>query len=166
MYLTLVSLFLMGRSRKSQEKGINNHLTTVSRQSEKDICMLWHSKSAMSKHHWYFFSLSYISMHSLLKRKIWKKNKIKKNQNILYMIASVSSRRCGSYKMYLGGDSLHQSVMIVCELNWFSHISNRHNMLTLMQSCNVFHTQHAIFFATFDTCTGIMWFGHHKECMC
>ena len=31
-----------------------------------------------------------------------------------------------------------------------------------MQSCDIFHTQHAIFFATFDTCTGTMWFGHHK----
>ena len=30
-------------------------------------------------------------------------------------------------------------------------------MLTFMQSCNVFHTQHAIFFATFDTCTGTLW---------
>ena len=32
------------------------------------------------------------------------------------MIASVFSRRCGSNKMYLEGDSLHQVVMIVCEL--------------------------------------------------
>ena len=51
-----------------------------------------------------------------LKEKCAKKNKSKKNQNALYMIASVSSRRCGSYKMYLKGDSLHQTVMIVCEL--------------------------------------------------
>ena len=27
-------------------------------------------------------------------------------------------------------------------------------MLTLMQSCDIFHTQHAIFFATLDTCAG------------
>ena len=33
-----------------------------------------------------------------------------------------------SYRMYLEGDSPHQTVMIVCELKWFSHISNRHNM--------------------------------------
>ena len=32
------------------------------------------------------------------------------------MIVSVSSRRYGSYKMYLKGDSPHQAVMIVCEL--------------------------------------------------
>ena len=55
-------------------------------------------------------------MHVLLKRKICKENKSKKNQNALNMIASVSSKRCGSYKMYLKGDSPHQAVMIVCEL--------------------------------------------------
>ena len=56
----------------------------------------------------------------MLKRKkkyAKKKNKSKKNQNALYMIASMSSRRSGSYKMYLEGDSPHQAVMIVCELN-------------------------------------------------
>ena len=73
------------------------------------------------------------------------------------MIASVFSRRSGSYGIYLEDDSPHQAVMIVCELKWFSH-----NMYTLMQSCDVFHTQHATFFATFDTCAGTMWFGHHK----
>ena len=85
---------------------------------------------------------------------------------MLYMIASVYSRRCESYRMYLEGDSPHQIVMIVCELKWFSHISNCHNMYTFMQSCDVFHTQHAIFFATLDTCAGTMWFGHHKVYMC
>ena len=55
-------------------------------------------------------------MHGLLKRKYAKKNKNKKNQNALYMIASVSSKRCGSYRIYLEGDSLRQTVMIVCEL--------------------------------------------------
>ena len=58
--------------------------------------------------------------------------------------------------MYLEGDSPHQAVMIVCELKCFSHISNRHNMYTLMQSCNIFHTQHAIFFAILDTFVGTM----------
>ena len=72
------------------------------------------------------------------------------------MIASMYSRRCGSYKMYLEGDSLHQAVMIVCESKRLSHISNLRNMYTFMQSCDVFHTQHAIFFATFDTCAGTM----------
>ena len=72
------------------------------------------------------------------------------------MIASVYSRRCGNYRMYLEGNSLHQAVMIVCELKRLSHISNRHNMYTLMQSCDVFHTQHAKFFTTLDTCAGTM----------
>ena len=94
-----------------------------------------------------------------------RKMKSKKNQNALYMTASMSSRRCGSYKMYLESDSPHQTVMIGCELKWFTHISNRYNMLTFMQSCDIFHTQHAIFFVTFDTCAGTMWF-HHKEYLC
>ena len=58
--------------------------------------------------------------------------------------------------MYLEGDSSYQVVMIVCGLKRFSHISNRHNMYTLMQSCNVFHTQYAIFFAILDTCADTM----------
>ena len=43
------------------------------------------------------------------------KNK-EEDQNALYMIASMYSRRCGSYRMYLKGDSPYQTVMIVCEL--------------------------------------------------
>ena len=138
--------------------------------------MLWHSKSAVSMT---FVCLGIaklecqislgISFLSLicpcmicLKEKYAKKIKSKKIKYTLNMIASVYSRRCGSYKMYLKGDSPHQAVMIVCELKWFSHISNRHNMYTHMQSCNVFHTQHAIFFAILHTCAGTMWFGHHK----
>ena len=50
-----------------------------------------------------------------LKEKNAKKKK-KKNQNALYMIASVYSRRYGSYRMYLKGDSPHQAVMIVSAL--------------------------------------------------
>ena len=82
------------------------------------------------------------------------------------MIASMYSKRCESNRMYLEGDSPHQIVMIVCELKRFSHISNRHNMQTLMQSCDVFHIQHAIFFTTFYTCASTMRFGYHKEYMC
>ena len=40
--------------------------------------------------------------------------KSKKIKKALNMIASVYSRRCGSYKMYLEGDSPHQTIMIVC----------------------------------------------------
>ena len=81
---------------------------------------------------------------------------------LLNMIASVYSRRCESYRMYLEDDSLHQAVMIVCKLKWFSHVSNCHNMYTFMQSCDAFHTQHAKFFTTLDTSAGTMWFSHHK----
>ena len=88
--------------------------------------------------------------------------KSKKIKNGLNMIVSVYSRRCGNYRMYLKCDSPNQTVMIVCELNWFSHISNCHNMYILMQSCDIFHTQHVIFFATLDTCASIIWFDHHK----
>ena len=42
--------------------------------------------------------------------------KSKNIKNALNMIASVYSRRCESYKMYLEGDSPHQTIMIVCEL--------------------------------------------------
>ena len=94
--------------------------------------MLQHSKSAMSMTYvcfgiakvgcqmlniiGYFFSLSYMPMHGLLKRKICKNKINQKDQNALYMIASVYSRRCRSYKMYLESNSLYQIVMIVCEL--------------------------------------------------
>ena len=137
--------------------------------------MLRHSKSAMSMTFIcfsiakvqcqklniieYFFSIFYMPMHDLLKKKICKENKSKKNQNALNMIASVYSMRYRSYRMYLEGDSPHQIVMIVCELKWFSHVSN---FLTCTHLCNLaifFHTQHALFFATFDTYASTMWFG-------
>ena len=77
----------------------------------------------------------------MLKRKICKeKSKAKRLKMLLNMIASVYSRGRGSYRMYLKGDSLHQAVMIVCGLKQLSHISNRHNMYTYIQSCDVFHT--------------------------
>ena len=96
-------------------------------------------------------------MHDMFKRKICKeKSKAKRSKMHLNMIASMYSRRCRSYRMYLEGDSPHQAVMIVCELKRFSHISNRHNMYTLMQSCDVFHTQRSIFFAILDTCADSM----------
>ena len=70
-----------------------------------------------------------------------RKIKSKKIKNALKMIASMYSRRCGNYRMYLEGDSPHQAVMIMCELKRFSHTSNRHSMYTLMQSYDDFHTQ-------------------------
>ena len=87
----------------------------------------------------YFFSLSNKPMHDMFKRKICKKKiKSKKIKNALKMIASVYSRSCGSYRMYLKGDSPHQAVMIVCELRDFliSQI-----VITRIHLCNL-----AIFF--------------------
>ena len=85
--------------------------------------MLWHSESAVSMTFvcfgiaklecqmltiiGYLFSISNMLMHDLLKKKICKENKSKKNQNTFNMIASMSSRRCGSYKKYLKGGSPH-----------------------------------------------------------
>ena len=141
-----------------------------------DICMFRHSKSVMSMTFMCLgtaklecqisLGISFLSLISpcmiCLKEKYAKKNKKQKINDC----KSVYSRRYGSYRMYLEGDSPHQAVMIVCELKWFSHVLNRHNMYTLMQSYDVFHTQHAIFFAILDTCADIMWFGHHKFYMC
>ena len=138
--------------------------------------MIRHSKSAVSMTFVYLgiaklecqisLGISFLSLISpcmiCLKEKYAKKIKSKKIKNALNMIASMYSRKYGSYRMYLKSDSPHQAVMIVCELKWFSYISNRYNMYTLVQSCNVFHTQHAIFFVILGTCATTMWFGHHK----
>ena len=52
-----------------------------------------------------------------LKEKYAKKIKEKRIKMLyIYIIASVSSKRCESYRMYLEGDSPHEMVMIVCEL--------------------------------------------------
>ena len=57
-------------------------------------------------------------IHDMLKRKKYaKKIKRKKNQNTFKYGCKRVSRRCGSYRMYLEGDSPHQVVMIMCELN-------------------------------------------------
>ena len=146
--------------------------------------MFWHSKSAVSMTFvcftiaklecqmltiiGCFFSISNMLMHDLLKKKkiCKEKSKTKRSKMLLNMIASMYSRRYGSYRMYLEGVIPYQIVMIACELKWFSHISNCHNILTHLPSCDVFHTQHAKFFATLDTCAGTMWFGHHKVYMC
>ena len=56
-------------------------------------------------------------MHDMLTKENYaKRNKSKKNQNALNLIASVYSRICGSYRMYLEGDSPRQIVVIMCEL--------------------------------------------------
>ena len=93
-----------------------------------DICVLRHNKSAMSMTFVCLgiaklecqisLGISFLSnmpMHDMLKRKNMQKIKSKKIKNAFNMIARAYSRRCGSYRMYLKGDSPHQTVMIVCE---------------------------------------------------
>ena len=64
----------------------------------------------------YFFSLSYMPMHDMFKKKKnAKKKKIKKESKCFYGCKRVS-RRYGNYRMYLKGDSPNQTIMIVCEL--------------------------------------------------
>ena len=56
-------------------------------------------------------------MHIFLKKKnMQRKLKEKISKMLLNMIVSVYSRRGESYRMYLEGDSPHQTVMTVCEL--------------------------------------------------
>ena len=83
-----------------------------------------------------------------------RKIKSKKNKNALYMIASVYSRRCGSYRMYLKNDSPHQTVMIVYELKCLliSQI-----IITCIHLCNV-----AIFF-THNTQYSLLFLIHVQE---
>ena len=93
----------------------------------------------------YFFSLSNKPMYDILKRKIYKeKSKAKRSKMLLNMIASVYSRRCGTYRMYLEGDNPHQAVMIVCELKRSSHISNHHNMYDFF--FHTHNTQYSLLF--------------------
>ena len=49
------------------------------------------------------------------KKKYAKNMKSKKKQNALIYGCKCVSRKCGSYMMYLKGDSPHQAIMIMCE---------------------------------------------------
>ena len=112
-----------------------------------------------------FFSLLYAyAWYAQKKKKYAKKIKSKKNQNNFEYGCKRVSRRCGSYRMYLESDSPHQTVMIMCECIWSSHVSNLHSMRHLC-TLAVFHTQRAKFFSTVDIYAGTMWFGHHKKYM-
>ena len=100
-------------------------------------------------------SLFYAHAWYAQKEKYAKKIKSKKHQNAFKYGCKYVSMRCGSYKMYLEGDSPPQTVMIVRECIWFSHISNCHNMRHLCNHAMFSHTT-CKFFATFDTYAGIM----------
>ena len=143
--------------------------------------MLRHSKSAVSMTFVCLgiakfkcqisLGISFLSLISpcmiCLKEKYAKKNQKQKDQNALNMIASVYSRRCGSYRMYLKGDSPHQAIMTVCELKWFSHFSNHYNMHTLMQSCDIFsHTTHNILCYSWYMCRyNVIWLSRGFTCI-
>ena len=112
------------------------------------IAKLWCLKLNIIR---YFFSLFNMPIHDMLKKKIYaKKNKSKKYQNAFEYGCKCVSRKCGSYRIYLKGDSPHQAVLIVCELNWFSHILNHHNLRYLCTLVMFSHTTCKLF-ATFDT---------------
>ena len=96
----------------------------------------------LSLHNWVFSSLSYMPMHAMLKRKICKENKRKKNQNAYNMIVSmflgdVRVIRCTS-KVIVPIKQLWLCVSVFV----FSLVSNHHNLRHL---CNLamFHTQQA-----------------------
>ena len=55
-------------------------------------------------------------MHDMLKRKLCKEKQKQKELKCLTYGCKRVSKRCGSYRMYLEGDSPHQTVVIVCEL--------------------------------------------------
>lgn len=133
-----------------------------------NIYMLQHSKIVMLSLHNWVFLLSPLYAHAWYAQKekeYAKKIKSKKNQNAFKYGCKRVSRRYGSYRMYLKGDSPHQVVMIVCEYIWSSHISNHYNMRNLCTLVMFSHTTRK-FFATFDKCASTMRFGHHKEYMC
>ena len=101
----------------------------------------------------YFFSIAYMHIHDLHKKKnMQRKIKGKKIKMLLIWLQACTLGDMG----VIGCTSKVIVSILGCELNWFSHISNRHNMYTFMQFCDIFHTQHAIFFATLDTCAGTM----------
>ena len=70
--------------------------------------------------------------------------KSKKNQNTFKYGSKRVSRRCESYMIYLKGDGLHQTFMIVCEYIWSSYIIIViwWDIYAFLQNC---HTQYAYF---------------------
>ena len=101
------------------------------------IAKLWY----LNLHNWVFlFSLLYAYACYAQKEKYANKNKSEKNQNAFKYGCKRVSMRCGSYRMYLKCDSLHQAIMIACECICFSHISNRHIYTYALLLC--FHIQH------------------------
>ena len=69
-----------------------------------------------------------------------KKKKKQKDQNALYVIASMYSRRCESYRMYLVGDSTHQTFWVFQNQRGFCKIFGMgFAFFYLKTSCIRFH---------------------------
>ena len=135
-----------------------------------NICMLWHSKIVMF---WlniieYFFFLSYMPMHDMLKRKKY----VKKNQK-------QNDQKC--FWIWLQACILRDVGVIGCTLKVIVSIKQlwlcvsqsdfliSQIVITCIHLCNLamFFTHNMQYsFATLDTCAGTVWFGHHKLYMC
>ena len=113
---------------------------------------------------WVFSSLSYMPMHGMLKRKICKENKSKKNQNAFNKIASVFLGDVG----VIGCTS---KVIVPINQLWFcvsvfdflmSQIFLIWDTCALLL-CFTHNTQILCYF-WYNAST--MWFGYHKEYIC
>ena len=79
----------------------------------------------------HFFSISYMPMHDLVKKKKYaKKNKSKKNKMLLNMIACVYFRRCGSYRMYLIGEIVRTYMIYLLG----TYVTILYNLLIIWQN--------------------------------
>ena len=110
----------------------------------------------------YFFSLSYMPMHDMLKKKnMQRKSKAKRIKMLLNMVASMFLGDVGiigcTSKVIVPIKQLWLCVSVCDFLISQIVITCRH-----LCSLVMFFTQHAIFFTTLDTCAGTMWFDHHK----
>ena len=81
LILKRVSLFLTGRTKKSWEKNINNHLTTVARQSCMTFVCLGIAKLECQKSLGISFPSLTCPCMICLKKKYGKKNQKQKDQN-------------------------------------------------------------------------------------
>ena len=139
--------------------------------------MLWHNKSAVSMTFvcfgiaklecqmltiigYFLFSLLYAHAWYAQKEKYAKTIQSKKIKMLLNMIVSVYSKRYGSYRMYLEGNSPHYTVMIVCELKWFSHVY----IYTILRCSS--HTTHNILCYSWYMCRyNVIWLSQGFTCV-
>ena len=110
------------------------------------MCALAQQKcDVLSLHNWVISSLSYMPIHAMLKRKICKENKSKKNQNAFNMVASV----------FLGD---------VGVIGCTSKVIVPINQLWLCVS--VFDFLMSQIFVIWDTCALLLCFIHDTQILC